>query len=203
MSDGTYNTHASIIASEVDSFTFRDQIHNGKATVSIVRDPESNDPCAPPNGISRFSQQSFSPQHPTLRVSDGGGSENTVAGFHNERKYPPLLSISRSSDDSQTVDTSVGTSSGRASTIDAMEYYESCKKDLDAVKRSTAALPNDTHACLGTEWVKQHEPGVYITFTSLPSGGKDLKRVRFRSVSRRHPLSFCFAPFLILQLIYR
>ncbi|KAL3684617.1 hypothetical protein R1sor_002639 [Riccia sorocarpa] len=30
-----------------------------------------------------------------------------------------------------------------------------------------------------TEWVEQDEPGVYITLTSLPGGGKDLKRVRF------------------------
>lgn len=29
------------------------------------------------------------------------------------------------------------------------------------------------------EWVEQDEPGVYITFVSLPSGIKDLKRVRF------------------------
>ncbi|XP_057955739.1 PH, RCC1 and FYVE domains-containing protein 1 isoform X2 [Malania oleifera] len=29
------------------------------------------------------------------------------------------------------------------------------------------------------EWVEQDEPGVYITFTSLPGGNKDLKRVRF------------------------
>lgn len=30
------------------------------------------------------------------------------------------------------------------------------------------------------EWVEQDEPGVYITLTALPGGGKDLKRVRFR-----------------------
>ena len=31
-----------------------------------------------------------------------------------------------------------------------------------------------------SEWVEQYEPGVYITFTELPSGQKGLKRVRFR-----------------------
>lgn len=30
------------------------------------------------------------------------------------------------------------------------------------------------------EWVAQVEPGVHITFVSLPSGGNDLKRIRFR-----------------------
>lgn len=32
------------------------------------------------------------------------------------------------------------------------------------------------------EWVAQVEPGVLITFVSLPSGGNDLKRIRFRYV---------------------
>lgn len=30
------------------------------------------------------------------------------------------------------------------------------------------------------EWMAQVEPGVHITFTSLPNGGNDLKRIRFR-----------------------
>jgi hypothetical protein len=32
------------------------------------------------------------------------------------------------------------------------------------------------------EWVAQVEPGVLITFVSLPQGGNDLKRIRFRCV---------------------
>lgn len=32
------------------------------------------------------------------------------------------------------------------------------------------------------EWVAQVEPGVLITFVSLPRGGNDLKRIRFRYV---------------------
>jgi hypothetical protein len=35
------------------------------------------------------------------------------------------------------------------------------------------------------EWMAQVEPGVQITFVSLPGGaGNDLKRIRFRSVVR-------------------
>lgn len=30
------------------------------------------------------------------------------------------------------------------------------------------------------EWVAQVEPGVLITFVSLPDGGNNLKRIRFR-----------------------
>jgi len=33
---------------------------------------------------------------------------------------------------------------------------------------------------LKADWVEQYEPGVYITFTTLPCGKKGLKRVRFR-----------------------
>lgn len=34
------------------------------------------------------------------------------------------------------------------------------------------------------EWVAQVEPGVLITFVSLPQGGNDLKRIRFRYLKR-------------------
>lgn len=34
------------------------------------------------------------------------------------------------------------------------------------------------------EWIAQVEPGVQITFVSLPTGGNDLKRIRFRYISR-------------------
>lgn len=33
------------------------------------------------------------------------------------------------------------------------------------------------------EWMAQVEPGVHITFVSLPNGGNDLKRIRFRYIS--------------------
>ena len=36
------------------------------------------------------------------------------------------------------------------------------------------------------EWVAQVEPGVLITFVSLPRGGNDLKRIRFRYVLLRY-----------------
>lgn len=36
------------------------------------------------------------------------------------------------------------------------------------------------------EWMAQVEPGVQITFVSLPNGGNDLKRIRFRYTSVLH-----------------
>eukprot|EP00250_Pteridium_aquilinum_P006360 c16303_g1_i1 orf=1286-4678(+) len=40
-----------------------------------------------------------------------------------------------------------------------------------------ASTPKETH--VEREWVEQDDPGVYITFITLPDGTKDLKRVRF------------------------
>lgn len=42
------------------------------------------------------------------------------------------------------------------------------------------------------EWVAQVEPGVLITFLSLPRGGNDLKRIRFR-----YPVLVILEPFLL------
>lgn len=47
------------------------------------------------------------------------------------------------------------------------------------------------------EWVEQDEPGVYITFTSLPGGAKDLKRVRFRYIVETN---LTFLPLLTICL---
>ncbi|CAI9106240.1 OLC1v1005353C1 [Oldenlandia corymbosa var. corymbosa] len=50
-------------------------------------------------------------------------------------------------------------------------HSEAMAKSAGRVKESESRVEN--------EWVEQDEPGVYITLTSLPGGGKDLKRVRF------------------------
>jgi len=41
------------------------------------------------------------------------------------------------------------------------------------------------------EWTAQVEPGVQITFGTIPTGGNDLKRIRFRCVCS-HYTSHCF-----------
>lgn len=50
---------------------------------------------------------------------------------------------------------------------------------MEEARHSSAGASDNGHD-QGTEWVEQVEPGVYITLTALPGGGKDLKRVRFR-----------------------
>lgn len=40
--------------------------------------------------------------------------------------------------------------------------------------------PKESKDVLKHEWVEQYVPGVYLTFTILPTGQKGFKRVRFR-----------------------
>lgn len=47
-----------------------------------------------------------------------------------------------------------------------------------STKYGEVLLENDE----AKEWMAQVEPGVQITFVSLPRGGNDLKRIRFRYV---------------------
>lgn len=45
------------------------------------------------------------------------------------------------------------------------------------------SLPNGSKVQTGTtESVLQYEPGVYVTLSSLPGGGNELRRVRFRYI---------------------
>ncbi|KAB1211373.1 Ultraviolet-B receptor UVR8 [Morella rubra] len=57
-----------------------------------------------------------------------------------------------------------------------------CRANTGSMENShmarTKSPQNGTKASK-LEWVEQYEPGVYITFTILPSGRKGLKRVRF------------------------
>lgn len=54
---------------------------------------------------------------------------------------------------------------------DSRSAEESCVRRLDS--KQNEIKPK-------VDWVEQYQPGVYITFTTLPSGQKGLKRVRFR-----------------------
>lgn len=52
------------------------------------------------------------------------------------------------------------------------------------------------------EWVAQVEPGVLITFVSLPGGGNDLKRIRFRYVTLYMLFQSTVVIFLCLTLFF-
>ncbi|KAL2333184.1 hypothetical protein Fmac_014397 [Flemingia macrophylla] len=52
-------------------------------------------------------------------------------------------------------------------------------KQMENSNLNRADYQQDSTEGLKVEWVEQYEPGVYITFTTLPCGKKGLKRVRF------------------------
>ena len=59
-------------------------------------------------------------------------------------------------------------------------------KGLSSGETTPASVSGQTESVVfmeedeAKEWVAQVEPGVLITFLSLPQGGNDLKRIRFR-----------------------
>ena len=58
--------------------------------------------------------------------------------------------------------------------------HDTGQRQEDGSKSSVTSVSTENGREPETEWVEQDEPGVYITLTALPGGGKDLKRVRFR-----------------------
>uniref|UniRef100_A0A5B6ZD70 Uncharacterized protein n=1 Tax=Davidia involucrata TaxID=16924 RepID=A0A5B6ZD70_DAVIN len=63
------------------------------------------------------------------------------------------------------------TASNRSSSHNRLGHSEATTRNGSRTKEGDSRNDN--------EWVEQDEAGVYITLTSLPGGGKDLKRVRF------------------------
>lgn len=66
---------------------------------------------------------------------------------------------------------------------------ESRLRALSSGERTPASVSGRTESVVFVEedepkeWVAQVEPGVLITFVSLPQGGNELKRIRFRCFS--------------------
>jgi hypothetical protein len=58
--------------------------------------------------------------------------------------------------------------------------HDTGQRHEDSTRSSGTSVSTENGREPETEWVEQDEPGVYITLTALPGGGKDLKRVRFR-----------------------
>lgn len=78
---------------------------------------------------------------------------------------PKLSNISRGKTETSSLDASARTSS-------------SSRDECDHSGELSISNASD----LETEWVEQDEPGVYITIRALPSGTRELRRVRFRFI---------------------
>ncbi|XP_057430108.1 protein Brevis radix-like 4 [Lotus japonicus] len=71
----------------------------------------------------------------------------------------------------------VSTISAAKTDISSMDASIRSSSSREADHSEDVSLSNASD--LDTEWVEQHEPGVYITIRVLPSGKRELKRVRF------------------------
>lgn len=74
---------------------------------------------------------------------------------------PKVSTISAAKTDISSMDASIRSSSSR---------------DADRSEDLSISNASDPDA----EWVEEDEPGVYITLKALPSGKRELRRVRFR-----------------------
>lgn len=171
---------------EVEGICFHDQKYSGNPTIRIVRDTESNgatSPYATPNGALHLPQRTVSPHHVMLRVMETAEADTTADAPHGGVKYAAMQSTFKVPEDGQMVERNMSTlRTTRVTTTGLLEDGEASRKAADVSNNGcTSFSMNGKHAQQHgeSEWVKQHEPGVYITFTTLPGGGKDLKRVRF------------------------
>lgn len=82
----------------------------------------------------------------------------------------------------RTVDSSCNSPLLFSSKIRALSSRESNSSEGRSAEESCGMRINSKQNEIKpkVDWVEQYQPGVYITFTILPSGQKGLKRVRFR-----------------------
>lgn len=125
-------------------------------------------------------------------------AERLPVGAARNIKSPSLASLGSSPPFNDVVTPSIDRSNGQTMSLEA-DVIES-NSHLLSNGSSTASIRSSGHnrpansdsttrngnkvkesdSRHDAEWVEQDEPGVYITFTSLQGGAKDLKRVRFR-----------------------
>ncbi|KAM7515922.1 hypothetical protein LguiA_005505 [Lonicera macranthoides] len=67
-----------------------------------------------------------------------------------------------------------------SNTLKAMRNRDMYSCDNRLAEETCVRTDNGQNGKMKAEWIEQYQPGVYITFTTLPSGQTGLKRVRFR-----------------------
>lgn len=175
---------------EVEGICFQDWKCSSNPTIRIVRDSQSNgatSPYATPNGALHIPQRAAS-QHISPRVVDvlepGINADAVVGGS----KSVSAQATPRTSDDDHIAEKGSGHINSGIRAVSGQTMTGSLEDNKGPGKSGEAANGGNAYVALNdnhvqqhveTEWVKQDEPGVYITFTSLPGGGKDLRRVRF------------------------
>ncbi|KAG0614466.1 hypothetical protein M758_6G179200 [Ceratodon purpureus] len=141
-------------------------------------------------GLSAHSEQ-FSPRAGTTSIRDGelnGVASSQLASESLSSREGQLLGSPQSTRNSLAdIDGDMGNAPGRLGGSGRVANglaegdtngYDTAGTSGEA-RTSGISVSTDNGRGPETEWVEQDEPGVYITLTALPGGGKDLKRVRF------------------------
>eukprot|EP00250_Pteridium_aquilinum_P019088 c24287_g2_i1 orf=404-3793(+) len=113
----------------------------------------------------------------------GSAALNGTNMHHSNNNSPPLLNSINNGTASFYVNDGPLHGYGRGAPMPFTTRLSNDSLDThlrtENASRTGNSLQAESETKPGVEWVEQDEPGVYITLVSLPSGGRDLKRVRF------------------------
>jgi hypothetical protein len=109
----------------------------------------------------------------------GRGYGRHYPGFIDDATFTPA---SRSAVDgayaSSRVDAAAAPNGGARAATSAT--WDMTGRGWPGIDEEDGGVGVDVDAAVPREWTAQVEPGVQITFVTLPGGGNDLKRIRFR-----------------------
>jgi hypothetical protein len=134
----------------------------------------------------------FSGSSKQCRGTPGAQSFRSSGGGRYLRPYPSFIDVTGFAPANKVLGNALagaGAAGGAARTAssDTLDLTRSNRK----TPQSSGWIPSTEAAAAGDdvrEWTAQVEPGVQITFGTIPSGGNDLKRIRFRCVVVTRPL---------------
>lgn len=119
------------------------------------------------------------------------GHIQILRGTNETNSYPPSMGLltSNGKDDHPDVRLPNGNGGIQASSDSAFEAVSGREsesfQDRDGMKSRNSALTANSNQ-VEAEWIEQYEPGVYITLVALQDGTRDLKRVRFRYLTKAY-----------------
>lgn len=132
-------------------------------TITNIRDLDLNGATSPRAISSPLSvREPHALDSPRSTSSPRTGQENEFGGLQSRAVAAPVRAANRATDGNTNGSTEAAHQSEEGSRAAGSNAFSENGREPES------------------DWVEQDEPGVYITLTALPGGGKDLKRVRFR-----------------------
>lgn len=150
------------------------------------------------SGSNKHHHYKGSARTPTSFRSGGGSYRRPYPGFIDDTTFTPAASKQVSGEDYYPRTGFAAAAGGKDTLEDVTKRHGAGKCPGGSGWIPTAegevAVEAEAHD-VPREWTAQVEPGVQITFGSIPGGGNDLKRIRFRCCryNSRCLISFCQA----------